>query len=243
MKRSTRTISRVIRNSACAAWALALALGVARADQRTPSQVVDGLANHVLGILRDQSLSTDQKRERIEQIAYQAMDFSTISKLVLARNWTKFSPAQQGEFEAEFKRHLSVTYGRNIESYHNESVQILGDRQESRGDVTVQTKILRGGGAADVVVDYRLRQRDGQWKIIDVIVEGVSMVSNFRSQFQDIVSNGGPDRLLTLLKEKNASGESLVPTPQSGSAQHSALSDQLKDTVRPELSCLLNADS
>jgi phospholipid transport system substrate-binding protein len=78
----------------------------------------------------------------------------------------------------------------------------------------VLTKILRGGASADVLVDYRLRQRDGQWKIIDVIVERVSLVSNFRSQFQEIVSNGGPDRLITLLKEKNAKGESLQkPTP------------------------------
>jgi len=216
MKRFTRTTSRATRSSAWAAGLLVLALAGARAEDRTPSQVVDGLANQVVPILQDKNLGTDQKRERIEQIAYQAMDFNTISKLVLARNWTKFSSSQQGEFEAEFKRHLSVTYGRNVESYNNERVQILGDRQEGRGDVTVLTKILRGGGNADVVVDYRLRQRDGQWKIIDVIVEGVSMVSNFRSQFQDIVSNGGPDRLITLLKEKNASGETLVPTPHSG---------------------------
>jgi phospholipid transport system substrate-binding protein len=90
------------------------------------------------------------------------------------------------------------------------AARVDGERQEQRDDVTVQTKILRGGGSDDVLVDYRLRKTaDGQWKIIDVIVEGVSLVSNFRSQFQDIVANGGPDRLLSLLKEKNASGESL----------------------------------
>jgi phospholipid transport system substrate-binding protein len=212
MKRSTRTTSSTaISRSACAALALLLAVGAARAEDRTPAQVVDSLASQVLPILRDNALSADQKRDRIEQIAYQAIDFDTLSKLVLARNWTKFSPAQQGEFEAEFKRHLSVTYGHNVESYNNERVQILGERKEGRGDVTVQTKILRGGHSADIQVDYRLRQHDGQWKIIDIIVEGVSLVSNFRSQFQDIVTNGGPDRLLALLKEKNAKGESLVP--------------------------------
>ena len=63
----------------------------------------------------------------------------------------------------------------------------------------MQTKILRGGGSDDVVVDYRLRQTSGQWKIIDVIIEGVSLVSNFRSQFQDVVASGGPERLLALL--------------------------------------------
>ena len=183
----------------------------AHADDQTPSQVVDRLANQVLPILQDKSLSSDQKRQRIEDIAYGAMDFETLSKLVLARNWSRFSPAQQTEFIGLFKQHLAVTYGRNVDNYRNERVQILGERKEGFGDVTVLTKILRGGADADVLVDYRLRQRDGQWKIIDVIVEGISMVSNFRSQFQDIVSNGGPDRLLTLLKEKNAKGESVLP--------------------------------
>jgi len=218
MKKSTRTTSNTaIRRSALAALFLTLALGLggrAGAADQSPSQVVDGLANRVIPILQDKSLSSDQKREHIEQIAYEAMDFDTLSKLVLARNWSKFSPAQQQEFVAEFKRHLSVTYGRNVDNYKNEKVKILGERQEGRGDVTVQTKILRGGGSDDVVADYRLRQRDGQWKVIDVIVEGVSLVSNFRSQFQDIVARGGPDHLLVLIKEKNANGESLQePTP------------------------------
>jgi len=209
---SSRTHRR--RNLVAAAGFVLAVAAVSPAADPSPTQVVDGLANQVLPILRDESLTAAQKRDRIEQIAYQAMDFGTLSRLVLARNWSKFSPAQQSAFEAEFKRHLSVTYGRNVENYNNETVQMLGERPESHGDVTVLTKILRGGASADVLVDYRLRQRDGQWKIIDVIVERVSLVSNFRSQFQDIVSNGGPDRLITLLKEKNSKGEALQkPTP------------------------------
>jgi phospholipid transport system substrate-binding protein len=215
MQTSMRTIwNTATRRSAVTALGLALALGVvgrAPAADQSPSQVVDGLANRVVPILQDKSLSSDQKRERIEQIAYEAMDFETLSKLVLARNWSKFSPALQGEFVEQFKQHLSITYGHNVDNYKNERVQILSERQEGYGDVTVLTKILRGGGSDDVVVDYRLRQRDGRWKIIDVIVEGVSLVSNFRSQFQEIVTNGGPDHLLALLKEKNAKGESLQP--------------------------------
>jgi phospholipid transport system substrate-binding protein len=197
-------------SSLAAAGLFLLLLAGGAAAQSTPSQVVDGLASQVLPILQDKNLSADQKRERIEQIVYQAMDFHTLSKLVLARNWSKFSPAQQTAFVEEFKRHLSVTYGRNIENYNNEQVKILGERKAARGDVIVMSKILRGGSSADIVVDYRLRQRDGQWKIIDVVVEGVSLLSNFRSQFQDIVANGGPNKLITLLKEKNASGETLA---------------------------------
>jgi phospholipid transport system substrate-binding protein len=194
----------------CAALLLTFLVGTAPATAQSPSQVVDGLANQVVSVLKNGALDSQQKRAAIENIAYGAIDFTTLCKLVLARNWPKFSPAQRTEFEQEFKQHLSMTYGRNVDSYKNEKVQILGERPESRDDVTVQTKILRGGGSDDVVVDYRLRQSSGQWKIIDVIIEGVSMVSNFRSQFQDIVTNGGPDRLLSLLREKNAAGETLA---------------------------------
>ncbi len=205
--RTTRKVRTSVRSVLVLLPALLLAGSV---EAQTPADIVNGLASQVIAVLQDAQLDSAKKRQRIEDIAYGAIDFPTLSKLVLARNWSKFSPDQRATFEKEFREHLSVTYGRNIDNYRNEKVQILGERQESRGDVTVQSKILRGGGIEDVLVDYRLRQRDGQWRIIDVIVEGVSLVSNFRSQFQDIVANGGPDRLLTLLREKNASGESLV---------------------------------
>ena len=209
MRKAAIRASRMRPRRGATAVALAGLLCAAAAPAQTPSQVVDGLATQVVAVLKDAQLTPPQRRERIEQIAYGAIDFTTLSKLVLARNYARFSPAQRAQFEAEFKRHLSMTYGRNIDSYQNEKVQITGERPESRGDVTVLSKILRGSASENIVVDYRLRQRDGQWKIIDVIIEGVSLVSNFRSQFQDIVAQGGPDRLLTLLADKNASGESL----------------------------------
>jgi len=135
------------------------------------------------------------------------MDFETLSRLVLARNWSRFSPAQQQEFMQEFQDHLATIYGRRLDDYRNEKVEIVGDRREPNGDSTVQTKILRGGGSNDIEVDYRLRESNGQWKVIDFIVEEISMVANFRSQFQDIVASGGPEKLLKLLKEKTAAGQ------------------------------------
>lgn len=204
------TLKKGIERGIAAVLLAALVGATPPAAAQSPSQVVDALANQVIGVLKNGALDSQQKRGEIEQIAYGAIDFPTLCKLVLARNWPKFSDAQRTQFEQEFKQHLSMTYGRNVDNYKNEKVEILGERPEARDDVTVQTKILRGGGTEDVVVDYRLRQASGQWKIIDVIIEGVSLVANFRSQFQDIVSNGGPDRLLTLLKEKNAAGEPLA---------------------------------
>ncbi len=128
---------------------------------------------------------------------------------MLARNWASLSDSQKSEFIEEFKQHLSVVYGKNVESYNNEKVQIIGDRDEGRGDWSVQTKILRPQGGADILVDYRLRQIDGDWKVIDLIIERVSLVSNFRSQFQEVIANGGIEKLLQLLREKNAAGQPL----------------------------------
>ena len=173
-----------------------------------PTAVVEHTTSGVIAILTDAKLSTDDKRTRVEDVVLASVDFETLSKLVIARNWSKFTDAQRAEFMTLFKNHLSMTYGRNVESYKNEKVTITGSREESGGDTTVKTKILRGG-PGDILVDYRMRQRDGTWKIIDVIIEGVSLVSNFRSQFQDVVSSGGPERLLSLLRDKNAKGEPL----------------------------------
>jgi phospholipid transport system substrate-binding protein len=186
----------------------ALAAPAARAaEDGAPRAVVAQVTDAALAVLRDKRLGADEKRHRLEDIVYAHTDFATLSRLVLARNWSRFSEAQQREFMEQFRRHLALTYGRNVESYHDETIQITGAREEPGGDWTVQTKIVRGG-PDDILVDYRLRrQADGSWKIIDFVIERVSLVANYRSEFQDILSRGGPAELLRLLAEKNAKGE------------------------------------
>lgn len=204
---SSKTRSKLVLALALGAT---LVVGTARPAPATdgPTSVVEHTTSGVIAILTDAKLSTDDKRKRVEDVVLASVDFETLSKLVIARNWSKFSDAQRTEFMTLFKNHLSMTYGRNVESYKNEKVTITGSREESGGDTTVKTKIVRGG-PGDILVDYRMRQTAGTWKIIDVIIEGVSLVSNFRSQFQDVVASGGPERLLSLLRDKNAKGEPL----------------------------------
>jgi phospholipid transport system substrate-binding protein len=186
--------------------ALAIAALPARAADG-PRAVIDHVTNAALKVLDDRALDTETKRLRVQDVVYAYVDFDTMTRLVLARNLPRFSDAQRAAFTKEFREHLSLTYGRSIENYKNERVEITGDHEEPRGDWTVKTKILRGGGADEVLVEYRLRQDAGTWKIIDIVVERVSLVANFRSQFQDIVSQGGPEKLLALLREKNAKRE------------------------------------
>ncbi len=192
---------------AAAFVAVALTLGAtssaSRAQDASPEQVISATADEVLAVLTDDDLDSAAKRDRIEAVLVARADFDTIAKLVLARNWSKFSDSQKERFVPALKRYLSVTYGRNIDSFDNETVAVTGSRDEARGDKTVHSNIGRNS-AEDIRVDYRLRRKDGQWRIIDIIAEGISMVSNLRSQFREILSRGGPDELLDVLAKKNA---------------------------------------
>lgn len=186
----------------CAVYAPAAPVAAAT---ETPEQFVARTSDEVLTILRDGGLSHDGKIARLESMLDERSDFETISKLVLAAHYRKFDDPQKKEFVALLHRYLTTTYGRQIDNYANETVAVLGGRAEARGDYTVQTKIKRTTGA-DLLVEYRLRKVGEQWRLIDVIGEGISLVSNLRSQFGEILSAGGPEKLLKVLREKNASG-------------------------------------
>lgn len=166
----------------------------------------------VLVVLAKPDLDQEARISELEEIAYSRFHFPTIARLVLARNYKKFSRAQRVEFETQFKDYLSRSYGKRLDRYEQESVEIRGVRVEPRGDVTVMTRIV-GGQADGIEMNYRLRDRDGDWKIIDVVIEGVSLVSNFRSQFKEIVNRDGPEGLLARLRDKNADFD--IPTGKS----------------------------
>jgi phospholipid transport system substrate-binding protein len=108
-----------LRSSACAVVLFVAALGATVLAADGPRDVVRRMADDVIAALKDKSISGDAKRHRVEQIVYAGVDFDTLCRLVLARNWSRFSPDEQARFEAEFKEHLSVTYGKSIDSYKN----------------------------------------------------------------------------------------------------------------------------
>ncbi len=165
--------------------------------------VVEKTVQEVLVIMRNPSLSQQERLTSIEQIVYGKFDLTTMSRLVLARNWQRFSKEQQVEYVSLFKQYLSNNYGGRLSRYDEFEVNIKGDRSESNGHVTVRTAIV-GGQFEGAELDYRLRNADGSWKVIDVKIEGISMVSNLRDQFKEVVSSGGPELLLEKLREKNA---------------------------------------
>ena len=127
-----------------------------------------------------------------------------MSRLVLARYWKIFDEKQRSEFEDAFKVFLAQEYGKRLDDYENQDVELLGERPEIRGDVTIRTRIVGGEfDAADV--NYRLRKKGDEWLVIDVVVEGISLVSNWRDQFREVLrGKDGPENLLAQLRKKNA---------------------------------------
>ena len=165
---------------------------------------IDETVAKVLALLRDDNLSLDEKRAGIEAIAYARFDSYTVSRLVLAKYWKRFTPEQRTEFESEFKVFLAQEYGRRLDDYENQNVVVLGEKAEARGDVTVLTRII-DGKFDDAAVNYRMREKDGEWYIIDVVIEGISLVSNWRDQFREVLRNkDGVQKLLAQLRDKNA---------------------------------------
>lgn len=217
---------RALRRVALGLVLLCAALPAAAAEEahlEAARGVIERTASRVVGILQDRELSLAERRERVEAIAYDRFDFRTISRLVVGRPWRRFSPEQRERFVEDFKRLLSASYGRRIGEYEGGEVTVLGARPEPRGDVTVRTRIA--GGAVDgAQVDYRMRRNEaGEWRVIDVVAEGVSLVSSYRSQFTPIVSRGGPDALLQRLEEKIA--EAAEEPPEDADAAESPVAE------------------
>ncbi|MFP8875146.1 MAG: ABC transporter substrate-binding protein, partial [Myxococcota bacterium] len=160
-------------------------------DVAGPRAVVDQAVAQVLEVLGNAALERPERTRRIEGIAYSHFDFTTMSKLVLARSWRRFSAEQQENFIVEFKHLLSRRYGTRLDRYSDEGVEVTGERPESRGDVSVLTEVT-SGGFEGATINYRMRKRGDTWKAIDVVIEGVSLVSSYRTQFRDLLGDESP---------------------------------------------------
>jgi phospholipid transport system substrate-binding protein len=181
------------------AGANAAAAALSRPESEARSFVQQTI-DTVLGILRNAKIPLEEKKNRVESIAYERFDFELMSRLVLARNWQKFSDKQKRDFVDAFKKHLSATYRDTLNTFRDERIEIGSSRLEKNDDVTVMTIVT--GSTDTTKVDYRMRKGDQGWRGIDVIIEGVSLVQNFRSQAQEIVSTEGPDGLIKKLRAK-----------------------------------------
>ena len=194
------------------ATALLFLAGIASAQANPkptqgPVEVITETTGEITKVLENRELPELSRQNKVIDVVDKRVHFETVCKLVLARNYKKFSKDQRKDFIREFRRHLLFTYWNNATTFEFEKIAVTGDRKEKRKDWTVKTIVHHNGDTTKV--DYRLRligddeKNPGEWKIIDILIEGVSLVSNFRSQFSSMVSNQGPDGLLKTLRKKN----------------------------------------
>jgi len=169
-----------------------------------PLETVKGHVDKVLDVLRDPSLKPESakkaKKDRLRAISEKMFDFTELSKRTLAHNWTKLSPEQQKEFVGLFTSLLENTYTNKIMAYTDEKIVFTKEILLTEKTVEVQSTVLRKSG--EIPIFYRVTLKDDSWRVYDVVIEGVSLVNNYRSQFKEILSNKPPESLIETLRKK-----------------------------------------
>jgi len=165
-----------------------------------PLDAVQSEVNRVLEILRQKDLREEVKKEQLEAIYRQMFDEVELARRTLARNWGKLNPAQQQEFVDLYRRVLEKAYINKILSYTNEKVVFSKENMLSQDRAEVLTKIITS--TKEIPITYRVIQKDNIWKVYDVVVENVSLVQNYRSQFNAILANRTPEQMLEILQKK-----------------------------------------
>ncbi len=196
-------------------FALALLLllaGVAvrAADTQDPQVLVKDVTDRVLARLdADRAqLKADPKLiyPLVEDLVLPHFDFGRMSAWVLGKNWRSASAEQRTRFTAEFRTLLVRTYAVALLEYSGQTVNYLPGRASEDGrSALVRTEIAQTGQPS-IALNYSLYQRDGQWLVYDISVDGVSLVTNYRSSFNDQIAQGGLDGLIAQLEKRNATG-------------------------------------
>ncbi|HEX9444728.1 MAG TPA: ABC transporter substrate-binding protein [Candidatus Binatia bacterium] len=170
--------------------------------------VVKARVNLVLGVLRDPALKADspsvkeQKKKKLRAIFDQIFDYGEMSRAVLSRNWEKLSPQQQTEFSGLFKTLLEKFYADTILSYKDQQVTYGKERALGENRFEVETKLI--SGSTETPINFRLVQKNGEWWVYDFSVEGISVVTNYRSQFNRVLSKETPEGMLVNLRKQVA---------------------------------------
>ncbi|MHB1301183.1 MAG: MlaC/ttg2D family ABC transporter substrate-binding protein [Burkholderiales bacterium] len=171
-----------------------------------PDALIKDLAQQVTAIIKQEKSRHSDKKALTDAVDAKIMphfDFTRMTKLAVGRGWRDATPEQQKSLTQEFHTLLMNTYSSALESYKNEPIEVLPlSAAPDSNQVMVHSRIIQSG-KAPISIDYRMEKTDQGWMIFDVTVEGVSLVTNYRSTFQTEISNSGIDGLIKMLVDKN----------------------------------------
>lgn len=181
------------------------------AEAATPTEHLRQHVDRVIKVLEDPAMKPADRQAVIRKIATDIFDFEEAAKRSLGQHWQGRTPAERQEFVRLFTDLLERTYIGKIEQYQGEKVTYAGDAVEGHR-ATVRTTIVTKQGT-EVPVNYRMHQKDGRWLVYDVMMEGVSLVANYRTQFNRILQSGSWPDLVARLRAKEP------PAPREGRAR------------------------
>ncbi len=173
-----------------------------------PDELVKRTAEDVLTIIKaDKDIQAGNQKKLFaltEEKILPNFNFDKISRLVLGKNWTKATPDQKTAFQSEFKSLLLRTYSTALSKYKNQTIEYAPLRMaDGATTASVKTSIVQPGGQP-IAVNYALeKQADATWKVYDIVIEGVSLVTNYRGQFAQEIRQNGLDSLIKKLANKN----------------------------------------
>jgi len=140
--------------------------------------------------------------ERARNLVSARFDFSEMARRSLGSHWGALNGGEQGEFVAGLSQRLLASYGRTVRSNSGDNIQFKSEVQEGE-QVKVTTQVVSGSGEV-LPIDYRLHGVDGQWKVFDVVIDHVSLVNNYRAQFERVIAKSSVQELLRMMKNPNS---------------------------------------
>lgn len=189
-----------------------ITVAVIAADFSSPTARIKDSVDKVLSILKNKSLDRETRWARIGIVINDSFDFRSMSQSVLATNWKKASPEERQQFVVFFSQYLEDTYRTKIEAYTNQKIEYVGETIRGKRAV-VETLIITDN--TEIPINYKLKNNDGTWFAYDVVIEGISLVNNYRSTFAAIVKNDGMDGLIddiqTRINKYKASQQQTAP--------------------------------
>ena len=167
-----------------------------------PGAIVKNSVDKALEILKDDELSEDQKRQFVYKVVSEHIDFRNMSQRILATNWKKATDEQKIEFVFLFEKIILDDYWVRIRQYSGEQIQYLAVSIDREIYATVDTVIVRGGTDVQIPITYRMQLKNGKWSAYDFLVESLSLIQNYRREYQAIIKNSGIKGLLEYMNNE-----------------------------------------
>ncbi len=177
----------------------------ARAADMTARQTAEAGADRILALLNDPAFKTPEGkpviRKKIEDVVLELFDFEEFSIRTVGRTWKQFTPEQKQEFKTAFTDLLRNTYIDTLDEYHGQKIRFTGEVSGGNGKrVEVQMEFLADQKVYPVA--FRMLEKNNRWVVYDVLIEGISMIKNYRDQFSDILAKNSPQELIDRVKAK-----------------------------------------